>query len=219
MKLLTELNESVEFLAEKTQAGAEKKYTIKGIFMQGNKKNKNGRIYPTNVLGEGVNKYIQEYVSKNRALSELGHPESPTVNLDRVSHMITSLVQEGDNFMGVAKVMSTPMGKVVKSFIDEGVMLGVSSRALGSLRESNDGTKIVQPDFMLHAVDVVHDPSAPEAFVENMMEGVDWIMDAKTKQWIPQYMDKVLKPSLKHMGGKSRKDVTAKLFEDFIKRL
>lgn len=217
-KLLTELTENVQFLAEKAPTGA-KKYTITGIFMQGNKKNKNGRIYPTDVLGEGVSKYVMDYVSKNRALSELGHPESPTVNLDRVSHMITELKQDGDNFMGKAKVMDTPMGKVVKSFIDEGVMLGVSSRALGSLRESNDGTKIVQPDFMLHAVDVVHDPSAPEAFVQNMMEGVDWILDEKTKNWIPKYMDKVLKPSLQNMRGKDSKEATAKLFEDFIKRL
>ena len=177
MKLICELAETVEYeLIE--EEGKPKKYFIEGIFMQSEKKNKNGRIYPLPVLEKEVNRYVKEYVTPKRAFGELGHPDGPTVNLDRASHMITSLVKEGKNFVGRAKILDTPNGKIVKVLIDEGARLGVSSRGMGTLKPDSNKSQIVQKDFYLaSAADIVADPSAPNAFVEGIMEGKEWIWD------------------------------------------
>ena len=176
MKLITEEVASVKFVTE--GKGASKKMYIEGVFLQGNIKNRNGRMYPVETLAREVNRYNEAFVGKGRALGELGHPDGPTVNLDRVSHKITSLVQEGDNFRGKAQLLNTPMGKIASSLLDEGVMLGVSSRGVGSLKEDRDGCKVVGEDFMLAtAADIVADPSAPDAFVSGIMEGKEWIWE------------------------------------------
>ncbi len=152
---------------------------IEGTFLQGNLKNRNGRFYPTEVLEKEVNRYCESFVAKGRALGELGHPEGPTVNLDRVSHKIVDLHREGNNFVGKAKLLETPMGVIAKNLLDEGVQLGVSSRGMGSLRDTNEGYKVVGEDFMLAtAADIVADPSAPDAFVNGIMEGVDWVWES-----------------------------------------
>jgi len=176
MKLITEEISSVKFITE--GKGAKKKMYIEGVFLQGNIKNRNGRMYPVETLAKEVGRYNEAFVGKGRALGELGHPDGPTVNLDRVSHKITSLVQEGDNFKGKAQLLNTPMGKIASSLLDEGVMLGVSSRGIGSLKEDRDGCKVVGEDFMLAtAADIVADPSAPDAFVSGIMEGKEWIWE------------------------------------------
>ena len=177
MKLITEINESIEYIAEAKEDGS-KDYYIKGPFMQANIKNRNGRMYPAEVLDKEVKRYVSENVDKNRAYGELGHPTSPTINLDRVSHMIKELTREGDNFIGKAKIMTeTPMGRIVKNLMDEGASLGVSSRGMGSLKNKG-GLAEVQYDFNLAtAADIVADPSAPDAFVEGIMEGKEWIWD------------------------------------------
>lgn len=175
MKLISETLEDVKFLKEEDEKG--KTYKIKGIFMQGDIKNRNGRVYPVEVLKDEIDRYNEKFVSKKRAYGELGHPEGPTVNLDRVSHMVTSLKQDGSNFIGEAKVMDTPMGKIVKNIMDEGGTLGVSSRGMGSLEPKN-GANYVKKDFYLAtAADIVADPSAPNAFVEGIYEGKEWVWD------------------------------------------
>ena len=176
MKLITEEVSQVKFITE--GKGAKKKMYIEGVFLQGDIKNRNGRMYPVNTLAKEVGRYNESFVQKGRALGELGHPEGPTVNLDRVSHKITSLRQEGNNFIGKAQLLETPMGKIAKSLIGEGVTLGVSSRGVGSLREDNKGCKVVGEDFMLAtAADIVADPSAPDAFVSGIMEGKEWVWE------------------------------------------
>ena len=176
MKLITEEVARVKFIVE--GKGAQKKMYIEGVFLQGEIKNRNGRMYPINTLAKEVHRYNESFVKKGRALGELGHPEGPTVNLDRVSHKITSLVQEGNNFKGKAQLLSTPMGKIAQSLIGEGVTLGVSSRGVGSLKEDNKGCKVVGEDFMLAtAADIVADPSAPDAFVSGIMEGKEWVWE------------------------------------------
>ena len=176
MKLITEEIASVKFITE--GKGAKKKMYIEGVFLQGDIKNRNGRMYPVQTLAKEVGRYNESFVKKGRALGELGHPEGPTVNLDRVSHKITSLRQEGNNFVGKAQLLDTPMGKIAKSLIGEGVTLGVSSRGVGSLKENSDGCKVVGEDFMLAtAADIVADPSAPDAFVSGIMEGKEWVWE------------------------------------------
>src|SRR6056300_1585318 len=176
MKLITEVVEEVQIITEASENG-EKSYMIEGIFMQGNQKNRNGRIYPIDILQREVKRYTDEYINKNRAYGELGHPQGPTINLDRVSHMIKELYQDGDNFKGKAKIMDTPMGKIVKNLMDEGATLGVSTRGMGSLKQVG-GANQVQNDFMLAtAGDIVADPTAPDAFVEGIMEGKEWVWD------------------------------------------
>ena len=176
MKLITEEVSNVKIITE--GKGSSKKLYIEGVFLQGNIKNRNGRMYPVETLAKEVGRYNESFVGKGRALGELGHPDGPTVNLDRVSHKITSLVQEGDNFKGKAQLLNTPMGKIASSLLDEGVMLGVSSRGVGSLREDRNGCKVVGEDFMLAtAADIVADPSAPDAFVSGIMEGKEWIWE------------------------------------------
>jgi len=174
VRLFSEAVEDVEYICE-AKEGEDKSYKIRGIFMQADIKNRNGRVYPMEVLQNEVIKYNKNFIKENRAYGELGHPDGPTVNLERVSHMITSLEPDGKNFIGEAKIMSTPMGEIVKSLMDEGAKLGVSSRGMGSLNQQN-GANYVRDDFYLAtAADIVADPSAPNAFVEGIMEGKEWI--------------------------------------------
>ena len=174
LKLFSEAVEEVEYICEEKEDG-KKNYKIKGIFMQADIKNRNGRVYPQEVLAKEVAKYNKNFIKESRAFGELGHPDGPTVNLERVSHMITSLVPDGKNFIGEAKIMSTPMGEIVKNLMDEGAKLGVSSRGMGSLQQKN-GANYVRDDFYLAtAADIVADPSAPNAFVEGIMEGKEWV--------------------------------------------
>ena len=216
MKLISEEATNVEFLTEATKSGG-KNYFIEGIFMQANKKNRNGRIYPTEILQKEAKRYTEEFIKKKRAFGELGHPDGPTVNLERVSHMIEELEEVGQNFMGRAKVLDTPYGKIVKSLIDEGAQLGVSSRGMGSLKAGRDGVSEVQGDFYLAtAADIVADPSAPDAFVAGIMEGKEWIWDnglLKETQ-IQEYKDKIVKSS-----RKERESVLVEAFKDFIVKL
>lgn len=177
MKLIKEINESVKVLTEETEDG-KKSMFIEGIFLQGNIQNRNGRRYDSEILANEVNRYVKESVSKGRAYGELGHPDGPSINLDRVSHIITELRREGDNFIGKAKISSTPMGQIVEGLLSDGAQLGVSSRGMGSLKEGKDGVMEVQEDFYLAtAADIVADPSAPDAFVNGIMEGVEWVWD------------------------------------------
>ena len=176
MKLIREEIESVEFLVE--NKNGKKSMYIEGVFLQGNIKNRNGRLYPVEVLRKEVGRYNENHIQAGRALGELGHPEGPTVNLDRVSHKIVSLKENGSNFIGKAKILGTPMGKIAASLVEEGVKLGVSSRGIGSLKQTREGINVVCDDFMLAtAADIVADPSAPDAFVEGIMEGKDWVWD------------------------------------------
>ena len=216
MKLISEEATNVEFLTEAKKDGG-KNYFIEGIFMQANKKNRNGRIYPTEVLQKEAKRYSDEFIVKKRAFGELGHPDGPTVNLERVSHMIEELEEVDQNFMGRAKILDTPYGKIVKNLIDEGAHLGVSSRGMGSLKAGKNGISEVQGDFYLAtAADIVADPSAPDAFVHGIMEGKEWIWDnglLKETQ-IQKYKDKIEKSS-----RKDRENVLVEAFKDFIVKL
>lgn len=216
MKLISEEATNVEFLTEAKKDGG-KNYFIEGIFMQANKKNRNGRIYPTEILQKEAKRYTTEFIKKKRAFGELGHPDGPTVNLERVSHMIEELEEVDQNFMGRAKILDTPYGKIVKNLIDEGAQLGVSSRGMGSLKSGKDGISEVQGDFYLAtAADIVADPSAPDAFVAGIMEGKEWIWDnglLKETQ-IQEYKDKIEKSS-----RKDRENVLVEAFKDFIVKL
>ena len=178
MKLIAEYNDyslDTSIITEANEAGdTVKKYVIEGIFAQANEKNRNGRIYPKATMEKAVDKYVREQVSQKRAVGELNHPEGPTVNLDKVSHLITDLKFEGNNVMGKAQILDTPNGKIVKGLLDGGVRLGVSTRGMGSLKQDK-GAQVVQSDFILNTVDIVQDPSAPSAFVNGIMEGVDWV--------------------------------------------
>lgn len=214
MKLITEMNEDVELLVESSPEG-KKNYFISGIFMQAEQKNRNGRIYPMDVLSPKVDSYISDFVDKNRAFGELNHPQGPTVNLDRVSHIVKELACENKNFNGKAKIMDTPMGKIVQNLMDEGAKLGVSTRGMGSLKQQN-GINFVQPDFMLAAIDIVADPSAPDAFVDGIMEGKEWIWDngiLKEKN-IAEYHKEIKNTSARQMQNKF-----TRLFEDFLRKI
>jgi hypothetical protein len=188
MRLMTEQNfDTIQPLVEAKADGTGKDYFIEGIFLQGDITNRNGRCYPGSTLDKEVGRYNEEFVKTNRAYGELGHPDGPTINLERVSHMIKSLTKEGSNYIGKAKIMDTPYGKIVKSLIDEGAQLGVSSRGMGTLKQTSEGINEVQGDFLLAtAGDIVADPSAPNAFVNGVMENVDWIRDAATGNWQAQ---------------------------------
>ena len=215
MKLIREEIESVEFLVE--QRNGKKSMYIEGIFLQGNIKNRNGRMYPVQTLDREVGRYNENFTNKGRALGELGHPEGPTVNLDRVSHKITSLVREGNNFKGRAQILNTPMGKIASSLLDEGVQLGVSSRGIGSLREDRTGCKVVGEDFQLAtAADIVADPSAPDAFVNGIMEGKEWV-------WSNGILKETEVAKYKGvMDASSRQELeekTLQVFNDFLSKL
>ena len=177
MKLISEEVTQSEFLIEQNDKG-QKDYKIKGIFLQSNIKNRNGRIYPKEVLDKEVTRYNKEFINKKRAFGELGHPDGPTVNLERVSHMITKLYPDGNNFIGEAKIMNTPYGKIVKGRIDEGAQLGVSSRGMGSLINRGQGNVVKDDFYLATAADIVADPSAPDAFVEGIMEGKEWVWES-----------------------------------------
>jgi len=177
MKLISELTEEVKYLVEEKEAG-KKDFYIEGVFLQGNIKNRNNRVYNSEVLNNEVKRYTEQYINKNRAFGELGHPSGPTINLERASHIIKSLKREGDNFIGRAKILDTPYGNIVKNLMQEGAQLGVSSRGMGSIKENKNGVMEVQDDFYLAtAADIVADPSAPDAFVRGIMEGVEWVWD------------------------------------------
>ena len=216
MKLITEEVSRVKFIVE--GKGAKKKMYIEGVFLQGEIKNRNGRMYPINTLAKEVNRYNESFVKKGRALGELGHPEGPTVNLDRVSHKITSLVQEGNNFRGKAQLLSTPMCKIAQYLIGEGVTLGVSSRGVGSLKEDVRGCKVVGEDFMLAtAADIVADPSAPDAFVSGIMEGKEWIWEGGILR--EQLAEKTQKRINTHGDQRKLEEQKLNLFNDFLSNL
>ena len=174
MKLITEYTEDLQYKVITEEKGGKKKRLIEGVFMQAEQKNRNGRVYPRATLESAVDKYVNEQVSKSRAVGELNHPEGPTVNLDKVSHLITDLKFEGNDVMGKAQILDTPMGQIVKGLLEGGVQLGVSTRGMGSLEQKN-GVSYVRDDFILNTVDIVQDPSAPAAFVNGIMEGVEWV--------------------------------------------
>jgi hypothetical protein len=188
MKLIAEANfDSIELVTEANTETGKKDYFIEGVFLQGDITNRNGRCYPGATLAKEVARYNEEFVKTNRAYGELGHPDGPTINLERVSHMIKSLTKEGSNYIGKAKIMDTPYGKIVKALIDEGAQLGVSSRGMGTLKQTSEGINEVQGDFLLAtAGDIVADPSAPNAFVNGVMENVEWIRDTATGNWEAQ---------------------------------
>ena len=216
MKLIAEVVEDINYLTEANDKGG-KNYFIEGVFMQGDIKNRNGRMYPSQVLAKEVKRYNDEYIDKKRAFGELGHPAGPTINLDRTSHLITELYQDGSNFKGKAKIMDTPMGNIVKNLMDEGAQLGVSSRGMGSLKMGKDGTQQVQNDFYLAtAADIVADPSAPDAYVNGVMEGKEWIWDNGILQ------ERVIADHKETIEKANRKNLEAakiKVFEDFLKKL
>ncbi len=218
MKLITEMIESdVQFITEAKEDGG-KNYFIEGVFMQGEIKNRNGRKYPINTLLKEVKRYNKEYVEQNRAYGELGHPQGPTINLERVSHMIKELYQDGNNIMGKAKIMTeTPMGKIVKNLMDEGAKLGVSSRGMGTLKQDRDGTNVVSSDFQLAtAADIVADPSAPDAFVEGVMEGVEWLQ--VDDRWVPQYIEKT-QQEIRKASRAELQEAKVAAFAKFLKQL
>ena len=215
MKLICEELDNVEFVTEATKIG--KNYFIEGIFMQAETKNRNGRVYPKQILQKEVNRYAKNYIENKRAFGELGHPDGPTVNLERVSHMITELKESGNDFIGKAKIMDTPYGKIVKNLIDEGARLGVSSRGMGSLKPTYGGTQEVQKDFYLAtAADIVADPSAPKAFVEGIMEGKEWIWDngILEERSIARYKENISKASYNKL-----EEVKIKACTDFMSKL
>jgi len=216
MKLIREEIESVEFLVE-TRNGRKSMY-IEGVFLQGNIKNRNGRMYPMETLRKEVGRYNENHVQSGRALGELGHPDTPTVNLDRVSHKIVSLKESGANFIGKAKILGTPMGKIASSLIDEGVKLGVSSRGIGSLKPTREGVNIVGDDFMLAtAADIVADPSAPDAFVEGIMEGKDWVWDGGILR--EKFAHKTYKTINTLVDQKALDEKKLDLFNDFLSNI
>ena len=216
MKLITEEVSRVKFIVE--GKGAKKKMYIEGVFLQGEIKNRNGRMYPMATLTKEVGRYNESFVKKGRALGELGHPDGPTVNLDRVSHKITSLVQEGNNFRGKAQLLSTPMGKIAQNLIGEGVTLGVSSRGVGSLKEDLHGCKVVGEDFMLAtAADIVADPSAPDAFVSGIMEGKEWIWEGGILR--EQLAEKTQKRINTLVDQRKLEEHKLNLFNDFLSNL
>ena len=216
MKLIREEIESVEFLVE--QKNGKKSMYIEGVFLQGNIKNRNGRMYPMETLRREVGRYSENHIQSGRALGELGHPEGPTVNLDRVSHKIVSLKESGSNFIGKAKILSTPMGKIASSLIEEGVKLGVSSRGVGSLQQTKEGFAVVGEDFMLAtAADIVADPSAPDAFVSGIMEGKEWVWDGGILR--EKYATKTYKQINTLVDQKKLDEQKLNLFNDFLSNL
>ena len=216
MKLIREEIETVEFLVE--QKNGKKSMYIEGVFLQGNIKNRNGRMYPMETLRKEVSRYNENHVQAGRALGELGHPDGPTVNLDRVSHKIVSLKESGSNFVGKAKILNTPMGKIASSLIEEGVKLGVSSRGIGSLKATREGVNIVGDDFMLAtAADIVADPSAPDAFVEGIMEGKEWVWDGGILR--EKYAEKTYKEINTLVTQKQLDEKKLSLFNDFLANL
>ena len=217
MHLMVELNEHVEYLTEDSPTG--KNHFIQGIFLQADIKNRNGRVYPLNVMESEVNRYTNDVVKNGRAYGELGHPEGPSINLDRVSHMIVELKKDGTNFIGKAKLTETPAGNIAKGLLNAGANLGVSSRGMGTLKTNNSGIMEVQNDFRLAtAADIVADPSAPNAFVHGIMEGVEWVWDSVKGTWLEQRLDDKRK-QLKTMTINEINERKYRLFESFLNSL
>jgi hypothetical protein len=216
MKLITETVEDVQYLVEATEDGKKSLY-IQGPFLVYNKPNRNGRMYPKEILQKEVNRYNEEYVKTKRALGELGHPDTPTINLERVSHIITELTDDGNCFIGKAKILETPYGNIVKNFMDSGVSLGVSSRGMGSLKPNNEGVNLVQDDFKLAtAADIVADPSAPGAFVNGIMENKEWIF--VEGRFVEVDIDNA-KKQIRKASKKEIEMVASRLFENFLSKL
>ena len=216
MKLITEEVQQVKFITEKVDKVP--RTFIEGVFLQGDICNRNGRMYPMQTLSREVKRYNEAFIGKGRALGELGHPDGPTVNLDRVSHKIVSLEQKGCNFIGKAILLGTPMGKIAESLIKEGVCLGVSSRGVGSLQMTNEGHKVVGPDFMLAtAADIVADPSAPDAFVQGIFEGKEWIYDSNKKVWVAESIKNIIEKDVRRK--KLTEERKIQHFEKFISML
>ena len=217
MKLITELVEDVQLISEAKESGG-KDYFIEGIFLQADIKNRNGRMYPVNVLENEVKRYTEEVIKKNRAFGELGHPSGPSINLDRISHIITELRRDGSNFIGKAKLTETPMGKIARGIMESGGQLGVSSRAMGSLKEEK-GVMVVQNDLRLStAADIVADPSAPDAFVNGIMEGVEWIYDPVKDTWLEQKLHDT-KKMIRNMSLSQLEEKRMAILEDYIASL
>jgi len=218
MKLVTELVEIVETSVQIDEETKTKSHFLEGVFLQGEIQNRNGRMYPIKTLAKEAARYNTEYVAKNRAYGELGHPNGPTINLERVSHMIKSLHQEGNNFVGKAKILDTPYGNIVKNLIDEGAQLGVSSRGMGTLRQQAD-CHVVQDDFMLStAADIVADPSAPQAFVNGVMEGVEWVYDVASKRWDTMQVVEQTK-AIGNQDVRKLRESALLMFDKFLKTL
>jgi len=217
MKLITEINESVSYLTEATESG-KKQHFIEGIFLQAEIKNRNGRVYPIDVMENEVSRYVREVVNSNRAYGELGHPAGPQINLDRVSHMIVELKKDGKNFIGKAKITETPMGDIARGLLESGANLGVSSRGMGSLKESN-GVMVVQSDYKIAtAADIVADPSAPNAFVKGIMENVEWIYDPVKDTWLEEKVHSI-KGKIKKMTRSQIEEQKLAIFENYMAAL
>jgi|TARA_B100001964_G_scaffold117580_1_gene131015 hypothetical protein len=214
MKLITENIENVEYLTEETKDG-KKNYTIKGVFMQADIKNRNGRVYPKDILIKEVKRYNDDFINNRRAFGELGHPEGPVVNLERVSHMINKLYQDGNNFIGEAKILDTPYGKIVKNLIDEGAKLGVSSRGMGTLVNKNGANHVKDDFYLATAADIVADPSAPNAFVEGVMEGKEWVWNNGK---LAEHEIDTFKSRIESAKRVQRAEVGARAFRDFLKK-
>jgi hypothetical protein len=213
MKLIKEIFEQNTVIVEE-KLGKGKEYFIEGVFLQSEVKNRNGRMYPESTMDREVKRYVENYVAKNRAYGELGHPDTPSINLDRVSHLITDLRKEGTNYIGKAKILDTPMGKIARGLLDGGANLGVSSRALGSLKMNKEGVQIVQDDFMLStAADIVADPSAPDAFVRGIMESVDWVfIDGQFEQRQIEQTKKIIQ----NTPSKRLTEASIQAFQNFL---
>lgn len=222
MKLITEVIEECSVLTEASENG-KKGYFIEGIFMQGDIKNRNGRIYPANILEKEMQRYTSDFIKTKRALGELGHPNGPQINGDRVSHLITEMKRDGANFIGKAKILSTPMGEIVKTFIDEGVRIGVSTRGLGSVKPTKEGIMEVQDDFHLATVDIVTDPSGPNCFVNGIMENTEYYYDIASASWrVAEKLEetvKELKAEYKQTVKKIDEAKAMRIFENFISSL
>lgn len=216
MLLITETTEDIKLICEADEESGKKDYYIEGIFMQAEQKNRNGRVYPEKTLMKEVKRYNKEYVTNSRAMGELGHPEGPTVNLERVSHLIKEMKVDGNNIMGRAKILDTPYGQIVKNLIDEGAKLGVSSRGMGSLKKNDAGINEVQEDFMLAAVDIVADPSAPDAFVNGVMENKEWVWANGVLQ--PREIE-VMQEELSKSDRRKIDEAKVKMFKYFLSRL
>lgn len=217
MKLFTEMVEDVQYVTEATEKGGKNLY-IEGIFLQANITNRNGREYPLHILEKEVNRYVKEVVNHNRAFGELGHPSGPSINLDRVSHIITELKRDGDNFVGKALIASTPMGNIARGIIESGGQLGVSSRAMGSLKEEK-GVMVVQNDLKLStAADIVADPSAPDAFVKGIMENVEWVYDPVKNTWHEERLHEI-KQNIRNMSMSQLEEQRLAIFENYLASL
>lgn len=227
MHLITEVTEDLNVATEINEETGKKSYFIEGIFMQGDIKNRNGRIYPAEILEKEMVRYNKDFIETRRAIGELGHPEGPTINGDRVSHLITEMKREGSNFVGKAKILATPMGEIVKTFMDEGVTIGVSTRGLGSVKPTKDGIMEVQNDFHLATVDIVTDPSGPNCFVNGIMENTAYYYDIASNNWVAQNsieqvveeIQETIQKEVKRVVRRVDESTAASLLDKFIKSL